>query len=168
MLSANQLIDLLNLEPLPHEGGYFRRTYLAKDTVPADALPKRYGRSMPIGSCIYYLITIDNFSAMHRLQTDEIYHFYSGDPVELLLLYPEGSGEIVKLGTDFGAGMHPQFVVSRGAWQGSIVQPNGDFGYALIGTTMAPAYDDASFELGNKADLMAQYPEFRAEINGRF
>ena len=168
MLSATQLIDLLQLEPLPHEGGYFRRTYLAEDRITAEGLPERYGRSMPISSCIYYLITPKNFSTMHRLQTDEIYHFYYGDPMELLLLYPNGDGEIVRLGTDFGAGMRPQLVVPRDVWQGSIIQPNGTFGYALIGTTMAPGYDNESFELGIKDQLLALYPDFAEEINGRF
>lgn len=167
MITATSLIDLLNLDPLPEEGGYFRRTYLAKDKVPANTLPSRYQRDMPLVSAIYYLLTTNDFSAMHRLQTDEMYHFYYGDPVELLLLYPDGKGETFLLGTDFMAGMRPQKLVPRDVWQGSVIQPNGKHGFALIGTTMSPAYDDISFELGQQADLIRGYPEFVTEINGR-
>ena len=167
MLTGQQLIELLNLEPLPHEGGYFRRTYVAQESVAASALPPRYQREMPLSAAIYYLLTPENFSAMHRLQTDEVYHFYYGDPVELLLLSPDGSGKIVTVGTDFGAGMRPQFVVPRDVWQGSLVQPKGQFGFALIGTTMSPAYDDASFELGKREELLCLYPDFAEGINGR-
>ncbi len=168
MLDAKQLIELLDLEPLPEEGGYFRRTYLATESISGSNLPKRYGRSMPFGSCIYYLITPDSFSTMHRLQTDEMYHFYYGDPVELLLLYPDGEGEKFLLGTAFHNGMRPQKLVPRDVWQGSIIQPNGAYGFALIGTTMAPAFDDESFELGNQEKLLAEYPDFIEAINGRF
>ena len=105
---------------------------------------------------------------MHRLQTDEMYHFYYGDPVELLLLYPDGEGEKFLLGTAFHNGMRPQKLVPRGVWQGSIIQPDGAYGFALIGTSMAPAFDDASFELGNREQLLAKYPDFIEAINGRF
>lgn len=166
-MKAQEIIQLLNLVPLPHEGGFFRQTYIADESIGAESLPERYGRSLPFSTAIYYLMTPDHFSAMHRLQTDEIFHFYVGDPVEMLLLKPDGRGEPFTLGTNLASGMRPQKLVPRGVWQGTVVQPNGRYGYALIGTTMAPAYDQASFELGEMETLIEQYPSFKREIQKR-
>ena len=94
---------------------------------------------------------------MHKLPTDEIYHFYLGDPVEMLLLYPEGRGERVILGPDFLDGQHVQFVVPHDVWQGSHLVPGGRF--ALLGTTMAPGYDDTDYTGGRREELAAQYLE---------
>ena len=93
---------------------------------------------------------------MHRLLTDEIYHFYLGDPVEMLLLYPGGRGETVILGTDVLGGQRVQFVVPAGVWQGSHLQPGGQ--YALIGTTMAPGYENEDFQLASRQELASAYP----------
>jgi predicted cupin superfamily sugar epimerase len=161
-LTAEQVIELLRLEPLPIEGGYYRVTYLAEETLGAATLPERYGGSRATGGAIYYLLHGDSFSALHRLLTDEIYHFYLGQPVEMLLLYPDGHDEVVRLGTDLAAGERVQMVVSRGAWQGSRLADSAG-GFALLGTTMAPAYDQADFELGDREALIAAYPQ-RAEL----
>jgi len=156
MLSAQRVIELLRLEPLPIEGGYFRRTYLADEQVDAAALPARYAKAKPLANAIYYLVTARDFSALHRLKSDELYHFYLGAVVELLLLYPDGSARVIELGTDLEAGQHVQFLVPRDVWQGSRVKPGGEF--ALMGTTLAPAWDADDFELGDRDALIAQYP----------
>ena len=104
---------------------------------------------------------------MHRLNTDEIYHFYLGDPVEMLLLHPDGSGEIFLLGNDLGSGMRPQKVVRRGVWQGSRLVPGGMYGFALIGTTMAPGFEWHGFELGDREMLLDEYQAFADEIADR-
>jgi len=163
-ITAQQVIERLGLEPLAGEGGMFRQTYLAADTVPRAALPSRYPHEKPVGSAIYYLLTDepDSFSALHRLPTDEIYHFYAGDPVEMLLLHPDGRGERVRLGSAFMSGERVQFVVPRGTWQGSRLAPGGR--WALLGTTMAPAYTDSDYDGGRRAELAARHPEFAAEI----
>jgi uncharacterized protein len=161
-LTAEQVIELLRLEPLPIEGGYYRVTYLADETLDAATLPERYGGPRATGGAIYYLLHGDAFSALHRLLTDEVYHFYLGQPVEMLLLYPDGHDEVVRLGTDLAAGERVQMVVPRGVWQGSHLA-NGCDGFALLGTTMAPAYDQADFQLGDRAALIAAYPQ-RAEL----
>jgi predicted cupin superfamily sugar epimerase len=121
MLTPELLIERLGLTPLPVEGGHFRQTWLSSDALRADGLPERYGRAKPAGTAIYYLLTSDrdSFSALHRLPTDEVYHFYLGDPVEMLLLHPGGASDVVTLGSDVLAGQRVQFVVPRGAWQGS-------------------------------------------------
>ncbi len=156
MSTPQDLIELLQLEPLPVEGGYFRRTYCSDETIARDALPARYSQAKALGSAIYFLLHGADFSALHRLQSDEIYHFYRGDPVELLLLFPDGSGEVRFLGSALEAGQQPQVVAPRGAWQGSRLEPGGH--YALIGTTLAPAYDPSDFELGEREMLIQQYP----------
>lgn len=163
MLTAERVIALLGLESLPVEGGYFRETYRAPVLLPQAALPERYPGPRPLGGAIYYLLRDDTFSALHRLRTDEIYHFYLGRPVELLLLQPDGQSELIVLGPDLEAGQRVQVVVPRGVYQGSRLAPeDGEHAvgcdFALMGTTMAPAYDPADFELGNREELLARYP----------
>lgn len=164
-LTAEQVIELLRLVPLPVEGGYYRETYRAHEALDAAALPARYGAPRAFGGAIYYLLYGEHFSALHRLLTDEVYHFYLGQPVELLLLYSDGRDEVVRLGTDLAAGERAQLVAPRGVWQGSrLANPANDAnGFALMGTTMAPAYDQADFELGDRDALIAAYPQ-RAEL----
>jgi uncharacterized protein len=163
-LTVAEVIELLRLEPLPVEGGYYRQTYRADETLDATVLPERYGGPRAPGGAIYYLLHGDHFSALHRLLTDEIYHFYLGQPVEMLLLYPDGHDEVVRLGTDLAMGERVQVVVPHGVWQGSHLAERGaGAGFALLGTTMAPAYDQADFELGDREALIAAYPQ-RAEL----
>ena len=157
-MTGDEVIELLNLRPLPVEGGYFRQSYRAADTVSAAALPGRYRRDKPVCTAIYYLFTADpdSFSALHRLPTDEIYHFYLGDPVEMLLLYPEGNSAVVRLGPDLRAGQQVQFVVPAGVWQGSRLAAGGSF--ALLGTSMAPGYDEMDYTGGERGALSELYP----------
>lgn len=162
MLTAEDVIALLQLVPLPIEGGFFRRTYTAAERIQQSALPTRYPHDKDLAGAIYFLLRDVDISALHRLLTDEVYHFYLGDPVELLLLYPDGSHAVHVLGHDLAAGQQVQLVVPRGVWQGSRVRPGGSF--ALLGTTMAPAYDPSDFELGARDDLAAHYPACAALI----
>jgi predicted cupin superfamily sugar epimerase len=104
------------------------------------------------------LLTPDTFSALHRLRGEEVFHFYLGDPMEMLQLAPDGSGRLVLLGTDLLSGQQPQTVVPAGVWQGSRLRPGGAF--ALLGTTMAPGFDFADFEAGKREQLQTQYPNF--------
>ena len=158
MLTGEQLIRHLGLEPLPVEGGWFSQTYLAEESIPADAPPVRYDAAKPFGTAIYFLLTDepDCFSALHRLPTDEIYHFYLGDPVEMLLLYPDGRSEHVVLGPDVTHGQRVQFVAPRGVWQGSRLIAGGKF--ALMGTTMAPGFTPTDFTAGERDELVRAYP----------
>jgi predicted cupin superfamily sugar epimerase len=158
-LTAQALIDRLGLVPLPVEGGHYRQTWVSGDAVAAPGLPARYGRGKPLGTAIYYLLTDDpdSFSALHRLPTDEVYHFYLGDPVDMLLLHPGGHGEPARLGPDILGGERVQLVVPRGVWQGSRLAPGGRF--ALMGTTMAPGFDPEDYEGGGREALIAAYPD---------
>ncbi len=161
----HKLIEKLGLEPLVGEGGLFRQTYCSPEEIPAGALPARYKSAHPIGTVIYFLLTpdVDSFSALHRLPTDEVYHFYLGDPVGMLLLHPDGRTEQVTLGQDIFAGQQVQFVAPAHAWQGSRLLPGGR--YALLGTTMAPGYIQEDFEIGRREELNAAYPGQAALIN---
>lgn len=162
MDTVDRIIALLNLQPLPGEGGLYAETYRAEGMIPQEVLPSRYTGPRSYGTAIYYMLTPDTFSALHRLQGDEVYHFYLGDPVELLRLWPDGTGKKVILGTELLEGMQPQVVVPRGVWQGSRLLPGGRF--ALMGTTMAPGFDVADYEGAARADLLQGYPQFRQEI----
>jgi predicted cupin superfamily sugar epimerase len=157
-MTAEELIRHFRLEPLPVEGGYFRQTYVSDERIPSAALPARYGEAKPFATAIYYLLTAepDCFSAMHVLPTDEVYHFYFGDPVEMLLLHPSGRSERLVLGHDVLHGQQVQAVAPLGVWQGSRLRPGGKF--ALMGTTMAPGFTSADFTAGKRNELVAQFP----------
>lgn len=158
VLTVAQIKDLLKLQPLPSEGGFFAEVYRSTCKLPSSALPPGYPGERSVSTAIYYLLTPENFSAMHRLRGDEVYHFYLGDPVEMLLLKQDGSAEAVLVGSDIAAGMRLQQVVAGGTWQGARLAPGGQ--YALMGTTMAPGFDSADFELGNRDRLSVQYPRY--------
>jgi predicted cupin superfamily sugar epimerase len=150
------IIARLELAPHPREGGYFRETYRADE---AAAPAARYAGARSAATAIYYLLTPATVSALHRLASDEVFHFYAGDPVEQLRLHPDGRGEIVVIGNDIMRGLRPQTVVPRGVWQGARLAPGGRF--ALLGCTVAPGFDYADYGEGERADLVAAYPQFR-------
>jgi uncharacterized protein len=145
MDSAEQVIARLGLAPLPVEGGFFRETYRSATS-----------------TAIYYLLTPSTCSLLHRLAGDEVYHFYLGDPVELLVLNKDGSGERVVLGQMIGDDQRVQHVVRGGSWQGSRLRDGGRF--ALMGTTMAPPFELKDFELGDRAALVREYPAYLDQI----
>jgi predicted cupin superfamily sugar epimerase len=155
-LAAEEIIRRLGLTPLPLEGGYFRETYRSAWTLPAGALPPHYGAPRSVATAIYFFLTPDTFSAMHRLPSDEVFHFYSGDPVEMVELHPDGATRTVILGSDLEAGQAPQWIVPGGTWQGARLVPGG--AYALLGTTVAPGFDYADLEMGERAELQRRYP----------
>jgi predicted cupin superfamily sugar epimerase len=157
MMTAEEVITALDLRPLPREGGYYRETYRSADVLPASALGPHYPTPKAAGTAIYYLLTPDTFSALHRLPTDEVFHFYLGGSVRMLQLFPDGGGRVVTIGTDIRAGEQPQLVVPRGVWQGSWLA-GGPF--ALLGTTMAPGFDGADYEPGRRDELTRVYPDF--------
>lgn len=156
-LTREFLIEHFHLEPLPIEGGMFHLHYRNNEMLSAAALPPRYTHDKATANAIVYLHQPHTCSLLHRLRTDEIYHFYNGDAVTMLLLFPDGRVETHTLGRKYVQGHKPFLVVPRGVWQGSFLSDGGE--WALIGCTLAPAYDDDDFELGNRAELCAQYPE---------
>ena len=153
-MTAEDVIAALGLEPHPLEGGFFRETYRTPQKI--------FGQERSLATAIYYLLTEQTCSRMHRLPGDELFHFYLGDPVEQLHLRPDGSGEVVTLGADLSAGQRPQVLVPGGVWQGAALAAGGRF--ALLGTTMAPGFAYPDYQTGDRAGLTAQYPAFAAAI----
>ena len=146
-MTAQEIIDRLNLLPLPHEGGYFTEVYQDPDN-----------RSQ---SSIYYLITEEAFSALHRLKIVEILHFYAGDALETIQIDPDGNFTQTRLSA-IGQGGDPQLVVPRFCWQGTRLVEGGR--WALIGSTCGPAFEWSDFELGERERLIGIYPEHRETI----
>jgi predicted cupin superfamily sugar epimerase len=148
MPTAEEIIRFLQLRPLPLEGGWYRETHRSS-----------------FSTAIYYLLTPDTFSALHRLPADEVFHFYLGDPVEMLQLgpTPEEGGRLVTLGPDIFSGQQVQIVVPAGVWQGSRLIPGGRF--ALLGTTMAPGFEFAQYEAGDRRTLAEAYTDFADRIS---
>ena len=150
MPSATDLIKLLDLKPLPIEGGFYKETYRSQDMLPCK-------KQKSLNTAIYYLLTPETRSALHRLPSDEIYHFYLGDPVKFLLLYENGESEIKFMGPDVQGGQTVQLIVPGLTWQGSMLVEGGRF--ALMGTTMSPGFDFSDFIPGSKETLVSKYPQ---------
>jgi predicted cupin superfamily sugar epimerase len=161
-LTAQEIIDALGMEPHPTEGGWFVETYRCPESAEGDGLPGRYAASRTHSTAIYYLLTPDTFSEIHRLRSDEVYHFYLGDPVEMLQLRPNGTGEVLTLGTDLASGQRPQVLVPREVWQGSRLVEGGRF--ALLGCTVAPGFEPEDYDGGAREDLVRRYPEYASLI----
>jgi predicted cupin superfamily sugar epimerase len=161
-MTAEKLKSLLNLVPLSIEGGYFSETYRSTDMISKECLPDRYSGPRTVGTAIYYLLEPNTFSEIHRVASDEIFHFYLGDPVEMLQLWPDGFGKQVLIGTDLESGMAPQIVVPHGVWQGARLVAGGEF--ALLGCTVNPGFEYADYESGSRQLLSEAYPEHREMI----
>ena len=154
-MTPDEIKKLLNLDPHPVEGGFFRRTFTSATNL---ELPRG---SRPQGTAIYFLLEKGTFSEMHLLDSDEIFHFYLGDPVEMLQLYSDGRSALFTLGTDLKAGEHVQVLVPAGVWQG--MRLIGDGKVALFGCTVVPGFNYADYHNASYAELTAKWPE-QAEL----
>jgi uncharacterized protein len=143
-MTAEQIIKRFKMQPLRQEGGFFIETY------------------RNLSSVILYLLTAKTVSLMHRLKYDEMFHFYMGNSVTMLQLHPDGSSEIVTLGYDILSEQNVQVLVPKGTWQGAFIQPGGKF--SLMGCSVAPGFDEADFELGDRETLLAKYPDMQELI----
>ena len=150
-VTADEIKTLLQLEPHPIEGGSFRRTYTSAENV---ALPRGI---RPAGTAIYYLLEPGTFSEMHVLGSDEMFHFYLGDPVEMLQLYPDGSSALFNLGPDLRSGQHVQLIVPAGVWQGTRLIGEGQV--ALLGCTVTPGFDFADYRNASYEELAEKWPK---------
>jgi len=160
-LDANQIIDALKLEPLPEEGGFFRESYRAKETIPGNALPKHNG-SRNFSTLIYYLITPEEFSGLHRVKaSDEIFHFYLGDPVEMIQINESGELDKIIMGQKIPE-QSLQAVVNSNVWQGTKLVSGGK--WALLGCSVAPGFEYADFEIKTQAEFLNLFPQHRSDI----
>ena len=150
------------LKLLPHpEGGWYKEVYRASEEIGAAGLPERFGGARSFSTSIYFLLAGDNFSAFHRIKSDELWHFYAGDGLTIHVIAPNGEQEAIKLGNRLEAGETFQAVVPAGSWFAS--EPN-DGGYGLVGCTVAPGFDFADFELAERDSLQQQFPEHHEVI----
>jgi len=155
-MRVSQIIKLLGLKPHPVEGGHFLETYRSEEMIPKASLPDRFKSGRNISTAIYYLLTPQTFSAIHRLPTDEIFHFYLGDPVEMLQLYDDGTTQRHILGHDLLIGQKVQLTVPRMVWQGCRLIKGGEF--ALMGCTVAPGFDFRDYVPGLRTELAERFP----------
>ena len=155
-MTGGEIKALLGLEPHPVEGGFYRRTYTSPGTVD---LPRGMRAQ---ATAIYYLLEAGTFSEMHALEADEIFHFYLGDPVEMLQLHPDGSSTVLLLGPDLPAGQQVQVLVPAGVWQGTRLI--GDGNVALLGCTVTPGFDFADYRNATFEELAARWPDQAARI----
>lgn len=156
MLSPQQLIEQYQLEPHP-EGGWYKQTYKSKEMIPANALPQRFGGNRSFSTAIYFLLEQGNFSAFHRIKSDECWHFYSGDPLEVFIIQPGGELNTITLGSSSNKNVFFQYVVPANCWFAS--RPASGSAYSFVGCTVSPGFDFADFELANANELSNAYPK---------
>jgi uncharacterized protein len=160
---AIDVIKLLDLKPLPEEGGYYRETYRGNaGRVPARLFGIDSDTNRAISTGIFYLVVPESFSALHRVKSDEMFHFYSGDPVEMIQIDQAGNLKRFTLGADIFSGQVPQVLVPRGVWQALRLKTAGK--WALMGTTVAPGFEFEDFEVGNREAMTKQFPQHQSDI----
>ena len=162
-VEAQAIIDHFDMTKIPHEGPWFVSTFKSADIV-GGAVASRYQGNRSLYSAILAVFTARDFSAMHRLQTDEIWHFHSGCPMEMLLLYSDGSGEIRSLGNNIAAGELPQILVRAGTWMGASPIGPEDEAYTFAGNTLAPGFEYEDYVPGFREALVSEYPKFAQMI----
>jgi predicted cupin superfamily sugar epimerase len=161
--TAEYWIERLGLERHP-EGGFFRQTYGSDVVIAREALPAGFGGSRPVSTAIYFLLEGENFSAFHRLRSDELWHFYAGATVEVHVIEEGGGYSQILLGRNAEAGEVFQAVVKAGCWFGSRVRDGKS--WALVGCTVSPGFDFEDFEMGKREELLRVYPQHR-DVIGR-
>ena len=154
------------MQPHP-EGGYFAETYRSNEEVQQNALPTRFSGPRSFSTAIYFLLESGQFSSLHRIQADEVWHFYAGDPLDVFVIDPGGELTIIRLGKRLDQGEVFQAVVPAGCWFGSkpvIAATVKESGFSLVGCTVAPGFDFADFELADRTVLLNQFPQHRQVI----
>ena len=160
-MQAKDWVDYLKLEKHP-EGGFFKETYRSKDLISSQGLPERYPGARTASTGIYFLLEQGNFSAFHRIKSDEMWHFYEGDTIEIFTIKKSGVLEKVKLGRDMTKGEVFQAVIPAESWFASRVAKTGSFG--LVGCTVAPGFDFMDFEMADRGELIKEFPEHKEII----
>jgi uncharacterized protein len=155
---AAELIRLLQLAPLP-EGGFYKETYRSTEMVPQSALPPGFSGSRPCATAIIYLLPEGRRSLLHRLKSDEVWHFYLGGPLSLCSIEPSGAVRRFTLGNRLDQGDRLQQVVPGGSWMGATPLPGTP--YSLLGCTVAPGFDFADLEMGDRRELTTRFPHAR-------
>jgi predicted cupin superfamily sugar epimerase len=157
LIGAADWVDRLGLSPHP-EGGFYRETYRARERVAGDHLPARFEGDRAMSTAIYFLLVGEQVSALHRIKSDEVWHFYTGVSIDLFVIGVDGALSTHRLGPRGPF----QAVVPAGAWYGAALTAGA--GWALLGGTVAPGFDFADFDLGDRATLLHEFPQHRALI----
>ncbi len=160
--SAQYWIEKLKLAKHP-EGGYFREVYQANEIISKKSLPERYSSFRPFSTSIFFLLKGNEFSAFHRLKSDEIWHFYDGTPLLLYLIDSKGKLTTIRVGRNPDRSETLQFVIPKGFWFAAEVTDKNS--YSLISCTVSPGFDFEDFELGSKKYLIAKYPQHKVLID---
>ena len=161
-ITAKQLVEQYHLQPHP-EGGWYKETYRSNELIPRNALPERFSGERSFSTAIYFLLEASNFSAFHRIRSDECWHFYAGGPLLIYIISQLGKMEIIELGSDITTGQLFQYVVPADCWFASRPAPGSS--YSFVGCTVAPGFEFADFELANASELSELYPSHTAIIN---
>lgn len=161
MNGVNDWVEKLELLPHP-EGGYYKETYRSSENIDRSALPERFSGDRSFSTAIYYLLSGSDFSAFHRIQQDEVWHYYAGDSITLHIISAEGVYSQEKLGVKLDQGEQPQRVVKAGDYFAAEVNDKSSF--VLAGCTVAPGFDFADFEMPEKAELIERFPEHKDVI----
>lgn len=157
---AAAIIARYNMSLIPNEGAWFAVGNVSQDILTEDALPERFagGGERRMGNTIMALVTERDFSALHRLRTEETWHFYDGDPLDLLLLEPDGNAQLIRLGRNHDVGELPQFTVRPGTWMGARPAGRERHSYSFFGCSLWPGFDYSDYEHGRRAELQAGWP----------
>ncbi|MDR0934005.1 MAG: cupin domain-containing protein [Burkholderiaceae bacterium] len=158
---AEAIVRQYKLKPHP-EGGFYKETYRSEAIIPVHALPEGYPGPRNTSTAILYLLKEGDFSALHRIRQDEIWHFYLGGALHLVMLSPDGDYMEVLLGKDVAAGERVQYIVPAGWWFGA--KPVSGVPYSFVGCTVSPGFDFEDFELGKRDSLLEQFPDRRETI----
>ena len=161
MSIVNTLIRRYSLEPHP-EGGWYKQTYKSTELIAAETLPKRFGASRAFYTAIYFLLEKGNFSAFHRIKSDECWHFYAGDPLLIYIIEQTGELKIISLGNDHEKGQSFQYVVPANCWFASRPAPESE--YCFVGCTVSPGFEFDDFELADASELSTIYPKHKPII----
>jgi predicted cupin superfamily sugar epimerase len=161
-MTVHQYIEYLQLQPHP-EGGYFKETYRAEGIISKACLPNQIGGDRSFSTAIYFLLQQGDFSAFHKIKSDECWHFYEGGTLLIHVLGQSGEYSCTRLGRNIQEGEKLQFVVPAGAWFAS--EPASSTFFALVGCTVAPGFEFADFEMAKKESLLQQFPEHELLIN---
>ena len=161
MSITDQLIQQYNLEPHP-EGGWYKQSYKSKEQIAATALPERFSGDRAFSTAIYFLLEQGDFSAFHRIKSDECWHFYSGDPLLIYIIDQDGELKIISVGNDFKEGQSFQYVVPANCWFASRPAPGSE--YCFVGCTVSPGFEFEDFELADLTELSAIYPKHKKII----
>ena len=160
-MRTKEIIEHYQLLPHP-EGGYFKEVYRSNEIVLKNNLPDRYNGSCSYYTSIYFLLESGNFSAFHRIQSDEIWHFYDGDRLEIFEIDENSNLIKTDLGRDFSKNETFQYCVKAGRWFASRVHNSGKFSF--VGCSVAPGFEFADFEMADRKNLLEEYPHLKKEI----